>query len=37
VALVVSLFHLPKDVRTVIIVIGGIGYVVWAIGYFIAV
>ncbi len=36
VALGVSLFHLPKDVRTVIIVIGGIAYVIWTIGYFIA-
>jgi uncharacterized RDD family membrane protein YckC len=34
-ALAIALFHLPKDVRTVLIVIGGIGYVLWTIGYFV--
>ena len=34
-ALAIALFHLPKDVRTVLIVIGGIGYILWTIGYFV--
>lgn len=35
-ALAVSLFHLPQDVRTVLIVLGGVAYIVWTIGYFVA-
>ncbi len=33
-ALIVSLFHFPNDVQTVLKVIGGAAYIVWAVGYF---
>ncbi len=33
-ALIVSLFHLPNDVQTVLKVIGAVAYFIWAVGYF---
>lgn len=35
VALVLSFFHLPKDVPTILEAIGGAVYVIWCAGYFI--
>jgi uncharacterized RDD family membrane protein YckC len=34
-ALAVSVFHLPKEVRQVLLIIGGIAFVVWTIAYFV--
>lgn len=33
--LIVSLFHVPKDVQTILKVIGGAVYIIWAAGYFV--
>jgi uncharacterized RDD family membrane protein YckC len=33
-ALILSILHLPKDVHTVIVVLGGVAYALWLIGYF---
>ena len=33
-ALIVSLFHFPNDVQTVLKVIGGGAYITWAVSYF---
>ncbi len=35
VALILSLFHLPQEAKTIIAAIGGLAYVVWTIGYFV--
>jgi uncharacterized RDD family membrane protein YckC len=35
VALIVSVFHLPKDVKQVLVAIGAAAYVLWTIGYFV--
>jgi uncharacterized RDD family membrane protein YckC len=35
-ALILSLLHLPHTARTVLAVIGGVAYVLWVIGYFVA-
>ncbi len=35
-ALAVALFHLPKNVKAILVVIGGIAYVLWTIAYFVA-
>ena len=35
-ALILSLLHLPHAVRTVLAVLGGVAYVVWVVGYFVA-
>jgi uncharacterized RDD family membrane protein YckC len=35
VALIVSVFHLPKDVKHVLVAIGAAAYVLWTIGYFV--
>jgi uncharacterized RDD family membrane protein YckC len=34
-ALIVSLLHLPHNVRHVLVVIGGVAYILWTIGYFV--
>ncbi len=34
-ALILSLFHLPKDLKTVIAALGGAAYVLWTIAYFV--
>ena len=36
VALIGSLFHFPHEVRTILAVIGGVAYVLWAAGYFVS-
>jgi uncharacterized RDD family membrane protein YckC len=33
--LIVSVLHLPKEVKTVLIALGGAVYVLWTIGYFV--
>jgi uncharacterized RDD family membrane protein YckC len=35
VALIVSVFHLPKDVKQVLVVVGAAAYVLWTVGYFV--
>jgi uncharacterized RDD family membrane protein YckC len=35
VALIVSVFHLPKDVKQVLLAVGALVYVLWTIGYFV--
>ena len=35
VALIGSLFHFPHQVKTILAVIGGVAYVLWAAGYFV--
>lgn len=35
-ALILSLLHLPKEVNRLIVAIGGVAYVVWLVGYFVA-
>src|SRR5438067_13697392 len=35
VALIGSLFHFPHQAKTVLAVIGGVAYVLWATGYFV--
>jgi len=35
VALISSLFHFPQEVKTILAVIGGVAYVLWAAGYFV--
>lgn len=35
-ALILSLFHLPKDLKTVLAAIGGAAYILWTVGYFTA-
>jgi uncharacterized RDD family membrane protein YckC len=34
-ALILSVLHLPKDLKTVLAVLGGVAYVLWSIGYFV--
>lgn len=34
-AVAIALFHLPKHVTAILVVIGGIAYVVWTIAYFV--
>jgi uncharacterized RDD family membrane protein YckC len=34
-ALILSLLHLPKDLKTVLIAIAGAVYILWSIGYFV--
>jgi len=34
-SLILSLFHLPDTLKAVLVAIGGVGYVLWSIGYFI--
>lgn len=34
-ALIISLLHLPHDVKSALVVIGGVIYVLWTIGYFV--
>jgi uncharacterized RDD family membrane protein YckC len=34
-ALIVSLLHIPHDLRTVLLAIGGAAYILWIIGYFV--
>ena len=36
VSLILSLFHIPKELRTVLVAIAGAVYIVWSIGYFVA-
>lgn len=36
VSLAVAVFHLPKGIRAVLVVIGGIAYILWSAGYFAA-
>jgi uncharacterized RDD family membrane protein YckC len=33
-ALAVSVFHLPKDVKSILIVLGGAAYIIWTVAYF---
>lgn len=35
VALILSLLHLPKEVKTVLAVIGGVVVILWSVGYFV--
>jgi uncharacterized RDD family membrane protein YckC len=35
VALIVSVFHLPKDVKQVLVAVGAAAYILWTIGYFV--
>ena len=35
-SLILSLFHIPKELKTVLAAIAGAAYVVWSIGYFVA-
>jgi uncharacterized RDD family membrane protein YckC len=35
-ALAVSVFHLPKEVRNALLIIGGVAFVLWTIVYFVA-
>lgn len=35
-ALILSLLHLPTDLKTVVAAIGGAAYIAWTIGYFVA-
>ena len=35
VALIGSLFHFPHELKTILKVIGGVAYVLWAVGYFV--
>lgn len=35
VSLILSLFHLPKDLRTVFAAVGGVTYVIWSVCYFV--
>lgn len=34
-SLILSLVHLPGPVKTILVVIGGVAFVVWAVGYFV--
>jgi uncharacterized RDD family membrane protein YckC len=34
-ALILSLLHLPKDLKTILAAIGGVAYVLWLVGYFV--
>jgi uncharacterized RDD family membrane protein YckC len=34
-ALILSLLHLPKELKTVLAAIGGVAYVLWLVGYFV--
>ena len=34
VSLIVSVLHLPKDVRTALLAVGGAAYIIWIVGYF---
>lgn len=34
-SLIVSLFHLPKDLKTILTAIAGATYILWSIGYFV--
>src|SRR4029077_7126531 len=31
---IVSVLHLPKDVRTALLAVGGAAYIIWIVGYF---
>jgi uncharacterized RDD family membrane protein YckC len=33
-ALILSLLHLPKELKTILAAIGGVAYVLWLVGYF---
>ena len=35
-SLILSLFHIPKELKTVLAAIAGAAYIVWSIGYFVA-
>jgi uncharacterized RDD family membrane protein YckC len=35
-ALILSLLHLPSDLKTVLVAIGGAAYILWTIAYFVA-
>jgi uncharacterized RDD family membrane protein YckC len=35
-ALIISLLHLPKEVKTLILAIGGAAFILWTIAYFVA-
>jgi uncharacterized RDD family membrane protein YckC len=34
-ALILSLLHLPKELKTILAAIGGVAYVMWVVGYFV--
>lgn len=36
VALILSLLHLPKELKAVVVAIGGAAYILWTLGYFVA-
>jgi uncharacterized RDD family membrane protein YckC len=35
VAVVISLLHLPKNVKTVMVIVGGAAYILWTVAYFV--